>query len=320
MSQQRLDELHARLRDTGYIADRSLLVSLDLMQMLGKPLLLEGEAGVGKTGIATSLAAALGAELIRLQCYEGLDAQQVLYDWDYQRQLLTIQMMRANADNSTESTPSPLLSPDTDNMQREIYSEQYLLKRPLFKAISHDGPCVLLIDEIDRADEEFEALLLEVLAENQVTVPELGTYTATSKPLVILTSNAIRNLSDALRRRCLYHYIDFPTPHKERQIVHARLPQIDDALAGQVVSLVQRLRQQTLAKKPGVAETLDWLAALYALDVKDLRDAPEELAHSLPALLKTRVDQQTVEQEQFLQTWLGETTEQSESAESSEPV
>ena len=190
MSQQRLDELHARLRDTGYIADRSLLVSLDLMQMLGKPLLLEGEAGVGKTGIATSLAAALGAELIRLQCYEGLDAQQVLYDWDYQRQLLTIQMMRANADNSTESTPSPLLSPDTDNMQREIYSEQYLLKRPLFKAISHDGPCVLLIDEIDRADEEFEALLLEVLAENQVTVPELGTYTC-----LLYTSPSPRDLS-----------------------------------------------------------------------------------------------------------------------------
>ncbi len=314
MSQQRLDELDTRLRDTGYIADRALLVALDLMQILSKPLLLEGEAGVGKTGIATSLADALDAKLIRLQCYEGLDAQQVLYDWDYQRQLLAIQMMRGTNSNLTDIADTTSLATDTGAMHQAIYSEQFLLKRPLFQAISHNGPCILLIDEIDRADEEFEALLLEVLAENQVTVPELGTYTATSKPLVILTSNAVRSLSDALRRRCLYHYIDFPDTYKERQIVRARLPQVDEALAAQIVSLVQRLRQEALSKKPGVAETLDWLAALYALDVKDLRNSPEQISHTLPALLKTRSDQQTVENERFLQTWLNESAEQVETS------
>lgn len=309
MNNQRLDSLHARLSDNGYIADHSLLVSLDLMQMLGKPLLLEGEAGVGKTGIATSLARALDAPLIRLQCYEGLDAQQVLYDWDYQRQLLAIQMMR-NSDTDSPAKTNPDASNQSEaGIQQAIYSEKYLLKRPLFKAISHDGPCILLIDEIDRADEEFEALLLEVLAENQVTVPELGTYRGNSKPHVILTSNAVRELSDALRRRCLFHYIDFPDPYKERQIVRARLPQVDEALAAQVVSLVQRLRQESLAKKPGVAETLDWLAALYALDIKDLRNSPDVIEHTLPALLKTHADQLNANQEKWLQSWLNQSTE-----------
>ena len=284
MSETRLKDLNNILLQTGYVADRSLLVSLDLMQTLAKPLLLEGEAGVGKTGIATSLSEATGYPLIRLQCYEGLDAQQVLYDWDYQRQLLAIQMLKT--ENPTDSG-----SETSARLNRAIYSDEFLLRRPLLEAISAPGQTILLIDEIDRADEEFEAMLLEVLAENQITVPELGTFQATCRPHVILTSNAIRELSDALRRRCLYHYIEFPDEQKELDIVHARLPDIDAALARQAVRLVQNLRTEPLRKTPGIAETLDWLAALCSLRINDLNADAEALDNTLPALLKTRADQ-----------------------------
>ncbi len=284
MSETRLDNLNNTLLQTGYVADRALLISLDLMQTLAKPLLLEGEAGVGKTGIATSLSKATGYPLIRLQCYEGLDAQQVLYDWDYQRQLLAIQMLKAENQTDTESDTSARLN-------RAIYSNEFLLKRPLLEAISAGRQTILLIDEIDRADEEFEAMLLEVLAENQITVPELGTFQATCRPHVILTSNAIRELSDALRRRCLYHYIEFPDEQKELSIVHARLPDIDKKLAQQAVRLVQGLRKEPLRKTPGIAETLDWLAALCSLQISELSADPQALDNTLPALLKTRADQ-----------------------------
>jgi len=288
MINERSKNLQQAMLQTGYVADNGLLVSLDLMQTLEKPLLLEGEAGVGKTGIATSLAAATGLPLIRLQCYEGLDAQHVLYDWDYQRQLLAIQMLKSGNDTKDGELP---------RFREAIYSEDYLLKRPLFQAISATERVILLIDEVDRADEEFEALLLEVLAESQITVPELGTFKATSRPHVILTSNAIRELSDALRRRCLYHYIDYPDVDKELSIVKARLPEIDQNLASEAVKLVQRLREESLRKKPGIAETLDWLAALCSLDIKQLKDAPEALDSTLSALLKTRADQKMVREE-----------------------
>jgi len=288
MINERSKNLQQAMLQTGYVADNGLLVSLDLMQTLEKPLLLEGEAGVGKTGIATSLAAATGLPLVRLQCYEGLDAQHVLYDWDYQRQLLAIQMLKSGNDTKDGELP---------RFREAIYSEDYLLKRPLFQAISATERVILLIDEVDRADEEFEALLLEVLAESQITVPELGTFKATSRPHVILTSNAIRELSDALRRRCLYHYIDYPDVDKELSIVKARLPEIDQHLASEAVKLVQRLREESLRKKPGIAETLDWLAALCSLDIKQLKDAPEAVDSTLSALLKTRADQKMVREE-----------------------
>jgi len=275
----RLHSLDDDLRATGYIADTSLLASIDLMVALDKPLLLEGEAGVGKTGVAQSVAQACNAELIRMQCYEGLDAQHALYDWDYQRQLLAIQMLRQDGPTSSVSS-----------IKETIYSEDFLLKRPLLQAIRSSRQTVLLIDEIDRADEEFEAMLLEVLAEKQVTIPELGTFSATNPAHVILTSNGVRELSDALRRRCLYHYIDYPDRQKELSIVRARIPGIDEKLADQAVSFVQNLRQESLRKVPGIAETLDWIAAICALDVRDLRESPEQLASTMAALLKTRLD------------------------------
>ena len=291
MINERSKTLQQAMLQTGYVADKGLLVSLDLMQTLEKPLLLEGEAGVGKTGIATSLATATGLPLIRLQCYEGLDAQHVLYDWDYQRQLLAIQMLKS-------STGAPGSGGnELPRFKETIYSEEFLLKRPLFQAISAPERVILLIDEVDRADEEFEALLLEVLAESQITVPELGTFKAATRPHVILTSNAVRELSDALRRRCLYHYIDYPDADKELSIVKARLPEIDQTLASEAVKLIQRLREQSLRKKPGIAETLDWLAALCSLDIKQLKDSPEAVDSTLSALLKTRADQKMVREE-----------------------
>lgn len=268
------------MQATGYIADSGLLASIDLMITLQKPLLLEGEAGVGKTGIAHSIAEAYKTELIRLQCYEGLDAQHAIYDWDYQRQLLAIQMQQADATASS-------------NLKNTIYSEEFLLMRPLLRAIRAEKASVLLIDEIDRADEEFEALLLEILAEKQITVPELGTFQSISNPMVILTSNGVRELSDALRRRCLYHYIDYPDRDKELAIVTARIPGLEQNLATQAVSFVQNIRQERLRKVPGIAETLDWVAALAALDIHDLRDAMNGVQSTLSALLKTRIDMET---------------------------
>jgi MoxR-like ATPase len=259
----------------GYVADDALVAALDLADLLGKPLLIEGEAGVGKTEVAKCLAAVLDYPLIRLQCYEGLDAQHALYDWDYRRQLLAIQMAG---------------SADPETLKNTLYSDDFLVKRPLLSAIASQEPVVLLIDEIDRADEEFEALLLEVLSDFQISIPELGTFVASSRPRVILTSNGVRELSDALRRRCLYHYLDYPSAEREMEIVTARLPDIDTHLARQLVAVVQRLRGADLRKTPGVAETLDWAASLMHLDVHDLAERADLIEQSLVTLIKTRED------------------------------
>lgn len=279
----------------GYVTDPSLISSLYLLEKLGKPLLIEGEAGVGKTEIAKCLAKAQGRKLIRLQCYEGLDAQHALYDWDYQRQLLAIQMS-----GKIHSTPAneSVSEPSATDIKSALYSEEYLLKRPLFAAIASSEPVVLLIDEIDRADQEFEALLLEVLSDFQISIPELGTFQARSIPSVILTSNGIRELSDALRRRCLYHYIDYPPSDKEQKIVRSRLPGIDENLAKQVVSYVQKLRTVGMRKTPGVAESIDWAAALMAVGVHDLRAEPELTNSTLSCLVKTRNDLELLKREQ----------------------
>ena len=262
---------------TGYVVDPELATAIAMMRLLHRPLLLEGEAGVGKTEVAKALAAVEATELIRLQCYEGLDAQATLYEWNYQRQLLAIELMKgATADLAAK--------------ERQVFDRTYLLERPLLKAITRERAPVLLIDEIDRADEEFEAYLLELLADWQVSVPELGTITATSIPWVVLTSNGTRELSDALRRRCLYHYLDYPDEAKETRILTTRLPGIEAALAAQVARFAQVLRREDLKKKPGVAETLDWAAALMGLEVRDLRDDPETTRRTLLCLLKTRED------------------------------
>ena len=258
-----------------YVADEQLLSALQLMDTLGKPLLIEGEAGVGKTEVAKCLASTLDAPLIRLQCYEGLDAQHALYDWDYQRQLLAIQM-------AGKADPGAL--------KKTLYSQDFLVERPLLKAIGSEQQVVLLIDEIDRADEEFEALLLEVLSDFQISIPELGTFVARSRPHVILTSNGVRELSDALRRRCLYHYLDYPDTERERAIVKAKLPSIDAQLNQQLVDVVQKLRGSTMRKAPGVAETLDWAASLMQLGIHDLQESADDIHHSLASLIKTRED------------------------------
>ncbi|MBX2885136.1 MAG: MoxR family ATPase [Granulosicoccus sp.] len=272
-------QLAQQLDAVGYITDDHLAATLHLMTVLEKPLLLEGEAGVGKTEIAKCLALALNTPLIRLQCYEGLDAHQALYDWDYQRQLLAIQMM---ASQKTEDTASAL--------KANVYDEEYLLKRPLLRAITSPQPAVLLIDEIDRADEEFEAFLLELLSDFQITIPELGTITASSKPRVILTSNGVRDLSDALRRRCLFHYIDFPDRVRELSIIRRRLPDIDERLATQIVTFMQNLRRQQLRKTPGVAESLDWAASLMNLQIRDLTQSLDSIDITLSCIAKTQDD------------------------------
>lgn len=274
--QAALDQLRQQVAGVGYIADQPLLTSLWLMTELQRPLLLEGDAGVGKTEVAKTLAAVLDQPLIRLQCYEGLDVNTAVYEWNYQRQLLAIRRQEAEHENPIS--------------EQALFSDTYLLKRPLLQAISEDKPAVLLIDEIDRADEEFEAYLLEVLSDFQISIPELGTIKATSIPLVILTSNGTRELSDALRRRCLYHYIDYPDYDKELRIVLARLPQTGANLAAQIVAFVQKLREQDLRKIPGVAETLDWTAALLRLEMKSLGDNPDAVVATLGCLLKTRED------------------------------
>jgi MoxR-like ATPase len=273
--------LQRDLAAVGYIADDALAMALSLDIGMRRPLLLEGEAGVGKTDVARALAATLKTRLIRLQCYEGLDANATLYEWNYQRQLLAI---RAHEREQLTA----------DAIERLIFSEAYLLRRPLLEAISQPEPPVLLIDEIDRADEEFEAFLLEILSEFQVTIPELGTLAARSIPRVILTSNGTRALSDALRRRCLYSYLDFPDERKELAIVRARLPGIDQSLCGQIVRFVQLLRREALEKKPGIAETLDWAAALMGLELRALDADPVAVQASLICLLKTEADLKSV--------------------------
>ncbi len=263
----------------GYIADPQLATAVSLMERLKRPLLLEGDAGVGKTEVAISLSTALDCPLIRLQCYEGLDSQAAVYEWNYQRQLLAIKISENDHLSTTER-------------EKHIFERDFLLERPLLQAISMATSPVLLIDEIDRADEEFEAYLMEVLSDFQISVPELGTITATSIPYVILTSNGTRELSDALRRRCLYHYVDYPSEDKELRILNARLPEIDQALAGQIVRFVQAVRREDLRKKPGIAETLDWAAALVGLGVHDMAADSETVHDTLMCLLKTREDQE----------------------------
>jgi MoxR-like ATPase len=241
------DRISERLGAVGYVADRDIATALWLMEYLKRPLLLEGEAGVGKTEVAKALAAVHDTELIRLQCYEGLDQNAALYEWNYQRQLLAIKAREG-------------AGADADTIEEHIFSEKYLLERPLLAAIRRPTPPVLLVDEVDRADEEFEAFLLELLSDFQVSVPELGTIKAVSIPRVVLTSNGTRELSDALRRRCLYHYVEFPEVDREARIILTRLPGIDATLALQIARMVAAVRKEDLRKIPGVAETLDWSA------------------------------------------------------------
>ena len=271
------DEISDRLATVGYVADRDIATALWLMEFLKRPLLLEGEAGVGKTEVAKALAAVHGAELIRLQCYEGLDQNAALYEWNYQRQLLAIKAQEGAGANA-------------DAIEQHIFSEKYLLERPLLAAIRRADPPVLLVDEVDRADEEFEAFLLELLSDFQVSIPELGTVKALSIPRVVLTSNGTRELSDALRRRCLYHYVDFPEVDREARIIVTRLPHVDTALALQVARMVAAVRKEDLRKVPGVAETLDWAATLAGLAVQDLRQEPEAVHETMICLLKTHED------------------------------
>jgi MoxR-like ATPase len=260
------------------VADHGLAVSLFLALRLHRPLFLEGEAGVGKTALASAIAGALGTDLIRLQCYEGLDLSHAVYEWDYPRQLLELRILEASQ------------AVDRTTARRELYTDAFLIKRPLLQAIdpARSRPAVLLIDEIDRADEEFEGYLLELLAEFQITIPELGTIRASEPPLVILTSNRTREVHDALKRRCLYQWINYPTLEKELAIVRERIPDASARLAGQVTALVQELRRMELYKVPGVSETLDWVAALIALDGDGL-DATA-LEHTLGVVLKARED------------------------------
>ena len=273
-----ISDLQQRLTAQQYVADRGLAVSLFLALRLGRPLFLEGEAGVGKTALAGAVAAALDTELIRLQCYDGLDISHAVYEWDYARQLLELRILEA-ADALDRSTA-----------RRELYSESFLIKRPLLQAIdpSRTRPAVLLIDEIDRADEEFEGYLLELLAEFQITIPELGTVRAVEPPLVVLTSNRTREVHDALKRRCLYQWIGYPTLDQELAIVTARVPHASVRLAEQVAAVVRELRGMELYKVPGVSETLDWVAALAALETETLdADAVEE---TIGVVLKTKED------------------------------
>jgi MoxR-like ATPase len=271
------DAIQAAFRERGYIADRSLATAVFLALELGRPLLLEGEAGVGKTELAKVLAASLGTKLIRLQCYEGLDVNTAVYEWNYPRQMLEIRLLEARgaADKATA---------------HDIFGPEFLIRRPLLQALeSEDGsPPVLLIDEIDRADEEFEAYLLEILSDFQVTVPEIGTIRATEPPRAILTSNRTREVHDALKRRCLYHWIDYPSEEKEFEIVLARVPEAPEALARRVVAMVHRLRGADLTKVPGIAETLDWAAALLALGATDL--TPSLIDETLGVVLKYEED------------------------------
>ena len=271
-------ELQAALAKQNYIASNELVVAIQLALSLERPLLLEGSAGVGKTELARALSQTRSTKLIRLQCYEGLDAAQSIYEWNYQRQLISI---RAAADDGISR----------EQIEKHVFSKDFLLERPLLMSITQKRSPVLLIDEIDRADEEFEAFLLEILSDYQVSIPELGTVSFVTKPMVVLTSNGTRDLSDALRRRCLYSYVEYPDRTTEIDILKVKQPGIDSKLAGQIIDFVQKLRKEDLEKTPGIAEMLDFSAALIGLGVNDLSHDPEILQSAMTTLLKTKSDQ-----------------------------
>ncbi len=270
-----IEQLKQKLDEAHYIYDDTLVTVLAVALELGRPLLIEGAAGVGKTEVAKVMAASLDRELVRLQCYEGLDESKALYEWNYQKQLLAIQVGMG--------------SQDREALTRSLFSDEYLLERPLLKSIRSEKPVVLLIDEIDKADEEFEAFLLELLSEMQVSIPEVGTVRAKSIPFVVLTSNRARPLSEALRRRCAYLYIDYPSMEKELAILRAKLPHVDDRLCAQVALAVQSLRSsEAVLKKPSIAEALDWAAALDALGIREL--TPDALRQTAGFVLKNSED------------------------------
>ena len=277
-----LTELKQKMDEAHYIYDDTLATVLAVALQLGRPLLIEGAAGVGKTEIAKVMAAALDRDLVRLQCYEGLDESKALYEWNYQKQLLSIQVNQ-NAQ-------------DKDALTKSLFSDEYLLERPLLQSIRSEKPVVLLIDEIDKADEEFEAFLLELLSDMQVSIPEVGTVKARTIPFVVLTSNRARPLSEALRRRCAYLYIQYPDMEKELAILRAKLPHVDDKLCAQVALAVHKLREnEAILKKPSIAETLDWAAALDALGIREL--TPDALRQTAGFLLKNQEDLEILEQE-----------------------
>ena len=279
-----LNELKQKMDEAHYIYDDTLATVLAVALQLGRPLLIEGAAGVGKTEIAKVMAAALDRDLVRLQCYEGLDESKALYEWNYQKQLLSIQV-----NQNTQ---------DKDALTKSLFSDEYLLERPLLQSIRSEKPVVLLIDEIDKADEEFEAFLLELLSDMQVSIPEVGTIKANSIPFVVLTSNRARPLSEALRRRCAYLYIQYPDMEKELAILRAKLPHVDDRLCAQVALAVQKLRSnEAILKKPSIAETLDWAAALDALGIREL--TPDALRQTAGFLLKNQEDLEVLEGEQI---------------------
>lgn len=280
-----IEDVQKLLRDQIYISDRSLAVPIFLAMKLQRPLFLEGEAGVGKTEIARALAAGLNTKLIRLQCYEGLDINQSVYEWNHARQILEIRLMEASGDV------------DRDSANADLYSERFLIKRPLLQAIdeAQERPPVLLIDELDRSDEEFEGFLLELLADYQITIPELGTFKAAHPPIVIITSNRTREIHDALKRRCLYAWVDYPDYQKELQIISARLPDAPKKLAEQVTAFIQEMRETELFKIPGVTETLDWLSALLALNQTELD--PAVIDDTLGMMLKYQDDIESVKGE-----------------------
>jgi MoxR-like ATPase len=278
-----IDAVQQALATEGYVCGRALATVVFLSLKLGRPLFLEGEAGTGKTEIAKAIAAALGRRLIRLQCYEGLDTASAVYEWNFAAQMVAIRTAEAEG------------NADRDLLNRELFSPDFLIERPLLQAMRPDpaGPPVLLIDEIDRTDEPFEAFLLEALSDFQVSIPELGTIAAPAPPIVILTSNRTREVHDALKRRCLYHWVDYPDMEREMAILHARVPEAAETLSREVVAFVQRLRDEDLFKRPGVAETLDWAKCLLALDVIEL--SPEVIADTLGAILKYQDDIQKVQ-------------------------
>ena len=275
-----LSTLKQKMDEARYIYDDTLATVLAVALQLGRPLLIEGAAGVGKTEIAKVMASALDRDLVRLQCYEGLDESKALYEWNYQKQLLSIQVNMGKK--------------DSDELTKSLFSDEYLLERPLLQSIRSEKPVVLLIDEIDKADEEFEAFLLELLSEMQVTIPEVGTIKAKSVPFVVLTSNRARPLSEALRRRCAYLYIQYPDMEKELAILRAKLPHVDDRLHAQVALAVQKLRaNESVLKKPSIAETLDWAAALDALGIREL--TPDALRQTAGFVLKNNEDMEVLE-------------------------